>query len=322
MMKRNLIFICFIGLLSCSNKSAKNNAAPGSLTLPGKGSAYVWTKLLDSAGWKKSYNFQMFSLRDTLWVFHPDGNWYSADGTRWRKSALPNAIGNLGFLDYVPFKGAIYGLGHFEGNIEHFTLKTAIYRSTDFKHWETLAAASNLPHRFFYHPFVFAGKIWISGGQDAQHTYADMWNSADGVHWVKVKDNLPYSKRIHSQVLQFNGRLYLLNNDVWSSADGLNWQQVTPYILKGQEIFGYAPVVFDGKIWLLGCNRNGRFSSQVLYSTDGKSWHTQAAPWSPRGAMAAAVYRQKIYITGGKYGGTPDAPDFRYSNDVWAMSKQ
>jgi hypothetical protein len=32
----------------------------------------VWTKLLDSAAWKKNYNFQMFSQRDTIWTFHPE----------------------------------------------------------------------------------------------------------------------------------------------------------------------------------------------------------------------------------------------------------
>ncbi|MGL6294893.1 MAG: hypothetical protein ACRC3K_00675, partial [Plesiomonas sp.] len=38
---------------------------------------YVWTKLLDGADWKKSYNFHMFEINDTLWTFHHDGSWYS-----------------------------------------------------------------------------------------------------------------------------------------------------------------------------------------------------------------------------------------------------
>jgi hypothetical protein len=29
----------------------------------------------------------------------------------------------------------------------------------------------------------------------------------------------------------------------------------------------------------------------------------------------------KIYMTGGKYGGTLGMPDFHYSNDVWMLSK-
>jgi hypothetical protein len=116
--------------------------------------------------------------------------------------------------------------------------------------------------------------------------------------------------------------LYLLNNDVWSSTDGLNWEKVTDEIVKGEQLFGYSAQVFDNKIWLLGCNRNGQFSSQVLYSSDGKNWLSHTAPWLPRGGIAATVHRGKIYMTGGKYGGTPNHPDFRYDNDVWVLEKK
>ncbi len=283
---------------------------------------YTWTKLLDSAAWKKSYNFQLFSIRDTLWTFHFDGNWYSTDGKNWTLSVLPNAIGNLAFLDYVQFKDAIYGIGYFNGNIENATLKNEIYKTTDYRHWETISTKSNLPRRFFYHPFVFNGKIWLIGGEDNNTQYSDIWNSADAVKWVKQKDDLPFGKRSRSQIVQLNNKLFLLDNDVWSSTDGLTWQKETDEIVKGQNIFGYEAIVFDGKIWLLGCNRNGRFSSKVFTSTDGRTWNEQDAPWSPRGGIAATVYKGKIYMTGGKYGGTPDDPVFIYSNDVWMLEKE
>ncbi len=284
---------------------------------------YKWTNVLEEGPWKKSYNFQLFSHRDTLWVFHPDGNWFSADGRNWRKSTLPNAIDNLTFLDYVPFNQAIFGLGHFTGNSEQYTLRSEIYRTQDLKRWATVAKQSNLPERFFYHPFVFQNKLWFIGGENSQTQFADIWNSTDGVHWQQVKDKLPFGKRSNSQVVTLRNRLYLLNNDVWSSNDGLNWQRETPEIVKGIQIFGYAAVVFDDQIWLLGCNRNGQFSSQVLVSSDGRNWRSQQAPWSPRGGIAACVHRGKIYMTGGKYGGQdPNHPDFVYSNDVWVLERR
>jgi hypothetical protein len=175
---------------------------------------------------------------------------------------------------------------------------------------------------FFYHPFVFNDKIWIIGGEDKNTQYSDVWNSVDGSTWKKLKDNLPFGKRSRSQFVELNKQLFLLDNDVWSSRDGLNWQRETSEILKGGNIFGYAAVVFDNKIWLLGCNRNGKFSSQVLVSSDGKTWHTEQAPWTPRGGIAATVHAGKIYMTGGKYGGTPDKPEFIYSNDVWTLEKR
>ncbi|MEO5583285.1 MAG: hypothetical protein ABIR66_11370, partial [Saprospiraceae bacterium] len=241
---------------------------------------------------------------------------------QWTKSRLENAIYNLAFLDYIPFKNAMYGLGHFEGNIERFTLKGEIYRTTDFQHWDTLSKSSNLPNRFFYHPFIFDDKLWIIGGEDKNTQYDDIWNSTDGVQWTKQLDHAPFGKRSHSQIVFLNKKLYLLNHDVWSSMDGLHWQKESDEILKGEQVFGYAALVYDHKIWLLGCNRNGQFSSQVFVSSDGKSWSGQTAPWSPRGGIAAAVFKNRIYMTGGKYGGMPNEPDFRYSNDVWKMEKR
>ncbi|MBD2701170.1 hypothetical protein IC229_11025 [Spirosoma sp. BT702] len=284
---------------------------------------YTWKKTLEEGPWKKNYNFQMFSHRDTLWVFHPDGNWFSADGKDWQKSSLPNALNNLAFLDYVQFNQSILGLGHFEGNIERYVFRSEIYQTYDLKRWSTMALQSNLPKRFFYHPFVFQNKIWIIGGENSQTQFADIWNSGDGVYWQKAKDNLPFGKRSNSRIVTLRNKLYLLNNDVWSSTDGLNWKLETREIVKGKQIFGYEPVVLDNQIWLLGCNRNGQFSSQVLVSSDGRNWREHLAPWSPRGGIAACVHRGKIYMTGGKYGGQDIShPEFVYSNDLWTLEKQ
>lgn len=320
-MKPLLILLLFSGFLSCADNGNNQSNTPQKNAAAKDDSVYKWVKLLDSAGWKKNYNFQMFTVRDTLWVFHPDGCWFSTDGSKWTKSTLTNVINNQAFLDYVVFNNAVYGLGHLEGNIEKNNFSSTIYRSVDFRHWDILAPASNLPNRYFYHPFVFDNKIWIIGGEDKNTQYADIWNSADGINWIKQKDNLPFGKRSNSQVIQFQGKLFLLNNDVWSSADGLNWKEETKEIIKGETVFGYAALVYDDKIWLIGCNRNEQFTSQVFASNDGKNWQGYSAPWLPRGGPAAAVYKDKIFITGGKYGGTPAHTEFRYDNDVWTMEK-
>ncbi len=310
------ILLLILGL-ACSGRMSP---AGSGASAPKPETAYAWSQLLDSAPWSKSYNFQLFSHRDTLWAFHSEGAWFSEDGTEWTKSTLPNAIRNYAFLDYVQFNQSILGLGHFEGNIEKYNFQPAVYRTTDLKQWQTLTENSNLPHRFFYHPFVFDNKIWIIGGEDSQTQYADIWNSPDGVHWTRRKDNLPFGKRSGSQFVFLNGKIFMLNNDVWSSTDGLNWVLETPEIVAGEGIFGYAALVYDGQIWLLGCNRNGQFTSQVLVSPDGKNWTGKDAPWSPRGGIAACVHRGKIYMTGGKYGGTPEHTEFVYSNDLWTCT--
>lgn len=305
-----------MGLTACSGQPMNSNQKQNPESL------YHWTRVVESANWKKSYNFQMLTVRDTLWTFHPDGNWYSVNGKDWTKSSLPNVIHNLAFLDYVVFNNSVFGLGHFEGNIERFTFKSEIYQTSDFKQWVTLSKSSNLPPRFFYHPFVFDNKLWIIGGEDNTTQYADIWNSPDGVVWTRQKENLNFGKRSNSQVVFFKNKLFLLNNDVWSSSDALNWKLETNEIVSGENIFGYAAVVFDNRIWLLGCNRNGQFSSQVLVSENGKDWSGMKAPWSPRGGIAATVYKDKIVMTGGKYGGTPTHTEFIYSNDVWTLERK
>jgi hypothetical protein len=317
-----LFIILIFTSLSCTGQFAKEKEVEKDRPVNKIDSPYQWTRVLDSAPWKKNYNFQMLAIRDTIWTFHPDGNWFSTDGERWTKSSLPNSIYNLAFLDYIFFNGAVYGLGYFKGNIEQFTFKPEIYSSTDLKQWVTLSKESNLPNRFFYHPFVFENKIWIIGGEDKNTKYADIWNSRDGINWIKQKDHAAFGKRSGSQVVSLNGKLFLLDNDVWSSPDGIIWQKETDEIVKGVEIFGYSAIVFDHKIWLLGTNRNGQFTSQVLVSEDGRTWVSQDAPWSPRGGIASTVFQGKIYMTGGKYGGMPNQPEFRYSNDLWTLRKK
>lgn len=316
------IIAFLVGLLcsGCVNPSAKypnGQAEPASLPPPD--TTYTWTQLLESAPWQKSYNFQLFSMRDTLWTFHPDGTWWSANGINWEKSPLPNAIGNLAFLDYVYFKNDVLGLGNLEGNIEQNKFSPEIYLARDGKSWDTLSKKSTLPARFFYHPFVFDHKIWIIGGEDKEGQYSDIWNSKDGINWIKIKENLPFGNRSGSQVVYLNDSLYLLNNDVWRSKDWVSWEKISDEIVKGEKIFGYGAVVLDQHIWLIGCNRNGQFTSQVLYSSDGVVWKSQQAPWLPRGGVAVVTHKNNIYMTGGKYGGTPNHPEFRYDNDVWVM---
>jgi hypothetical protein len=176
-----------------------------------------------------------------------------------------------------------------------------------------------LPQRFFYHPFVFRNRIWFVGGADANREYADVWSSSDGLNWSQRKNQLPFGPRSRSQVVHIGDWLYLLNHDVWRSRDALNWELVSPSIVPGQRIFGYTAIAFRDQIWLLGCNRNGEFSSQVLVSKDGRQWQSHLAPWKPRGGVAAAVHQGRLYITGGKYGGTPNHPEFRYDNDLWVL---
>lgn len=317
---RTVRFLSFIVLFLLGGSSPESSLPEQNSSAK---SSYVWTQLTSNAEFSKSYNYQMFADEDRIRVFHPSGVWESADGKSWRQTQLTNIVKNQAFLDYVEFKGAVYALGTFEGNIERFTQTSQIARTMDFKSWEILVAESNLPKRFFYHPFVFQDKIWIIGGGDPAGIYADAWVSSDAVRWTKVADNLPFGKEGGKRFVVFKNKLYMLRHDVWVSSDGLQWTMLTPNIAE-DDIFGYSVEVFDGKMWLIGCSRSGRFRSEVLSSSDGITWTEERAPWSPRGAVATCIFRNQLIMTGGKYGGPGIAgqTEFVYSNDVWAMRKR
>lgn len=304
-----LAAIHLIWLGSCLD--TQNNSSSGSL-----GS---WTKIMEVTPWPASYNFQMLTFRDTLWVFHGDGNWFSADGISWEKSTLPNAIGNLAFLDYVVFKDTLFGLGHFDGNSENHILRRTIYFSTDAARWDSLPQA-DLPARYFYHPFVFKDKLWIIGGEDESNVYADIAVSQDGLHWQIMKDNLPFGPTTENQFVVMRDSIWMLGKDVWVSADGYEWIQRSPVMIAEEPVFGYAAVGAKEQLWLIGCNRESSFDHKVMYSVNGKHWETMDAPWSPRGGVAAVLFKNAIFMTGGKYGGTPSNPEFIYSRDLWKFS--
>ncbi|MGE5521949.1 MAG: hypothetical protein ACM3VS_18645 [Candidatus Dadabacteria bacterium] len=78
-------------------------------------------------------------------------------------------------------------------------MQNCIYKTTDLQQWDPIAKSSNLPKRFFYHPFVFDNKIWIIGGEDKNRQYSDIWNSVDGINWKKQKEHLPLANEVEAK---------------------------------------------------------------------------------------------------------------------------
>lgn len=293
---------------------------------------YTWSKVTDNAAFPGAYNFPVFTMRGQMWAFHHEGNWHSTDGGKWTKSELPIAGLNSGYQKYVQFKDAVYALGTMEGNYTDMRLSSRIARTSDFKRWEIMAETSALPSRIFYGAVVFDNKIWLMGGFDGQRYYNDVWNSADGVNWQRIVAQAPWSPRNVGMAVVFKNRIWIIGGglidgtptdnragtEIWSSADGINWTLATD---KMARLWGASPVVYDGKLWLVGANRDGSFSRAVLVTDDGVSWREETALWSPRGAVATWVFDNKLYMTGGKYSVTENGQlKFIYSNDVWYMA--
>jgi len=201
---------------------------------------------------------------------------------------------------------------------------------------------------------VFAGRMWVIGGDDnSGHYQTDIWNSADGVHWTQVAASVPWAEpkasqpgRVLHYALAFDDQLWVMGgqalpagldprpdpypqtpiyySDVWSSSDGVNWVQrgVLPHALG--MICG--AVVFHGQMWVIGGGTygdagqgvDGEVFSEVWSSTDGETWIAHSAPpWPPRRYHSIVVFDDRIWVLAG-VGLDGEGHNM---NDVWYSSE-
>lgn len=181
--------------------------------------------------------------------------------------------------------------------------------------------------------------MWVIGGTNNVNSFAsDVWYSGDGGSWKRATANAPFGGRYGSQVLSYNGKIWLIAgnsnctfmNDVWNSSDGVSWSLVTPAAaFSPREDFG--AVVFDDgsgpKMWVIG-GWPGPNKNDVWNSSDGITWNqvTANSGIPPRWGFDLVVYNNALWALGGAYGGlpttltcSPNAPVSAYS-DIWTSN--
>jgi hypothetical protein len=193
---------------------------------------------------------------------------------------------------------------------------------------------------------VYKNKIWLMGGVDANGhvitlgtetttgnvdyggaTYLnDVWSSEDGINWNLVTKNAPWGERRSIEVIEFNGKVWLMGgwgpkvgykSDIWSSEDGINWKrEIASAEWPARE--GHQLVVFQNKMWLIGGVKYGvhhilpwffggitfgenKLFNDVWYSEDGINWKeaTKNAGWAPRWDDAVCVFNNKLWMMTG-----------------------
>ncbi|MDD2716054.1 MAG: DUF5050 domain-containing protein [Candidatus Wallbacteria bacterium] len=192
-----------------------------------------WLQNADAA-WSKRYGHSSLVFDNRMWVLGGSDNtgnkkndvWYSANGTSWIQatSAAPWSIRNT--FQCLVFGGRMWAIGG-SGS----TLENDVWSSSDGVQWTQTAAPWSA--RTGHTCLVFSNKLWIMGGCDnfPSIPYSinnDIWNSADGINWVKAVENATWDSRWVQSGVVFQNRMWVTGgdngpnlqtplNDVWHS---------------------------------------------------------------------------------------------------------
>jgi hypothetical protein len=323
--RRSTLALMVTGTLLACQKAASGAS-------PEDASPYRWRQLTRAAAFPKSYNYPVHLAPDGRFVaLHPQGTWSSRDGAEWQSEALPFSGSNSAYLATVQHQGGAMALGRLRGNYLDFAIEPVVAMSADYRSWNVVSA-QNLPPVIFYASASFAGHVWIIGGFDGQALSNAVWRSQNGRRWERMPDP-PWSPRAQAVAAVMGERLLLIgggaidgmpgsdrsNSEVWASSDGRAWERVAERVGEPDPV-GFTPQMFDGRLWLVGANRSGGFTSSMISTRDARSWERVEAPWSPRGGVGTWSDGRRMYLTGGKFSREIDGEwQFEYSNDVWAM---
>ena len=201
--------------------------------------------------------------------------------------------------------------------------------------WQVVVASASWERRSEYQAFVYSNNLYVLGGRghsSIQPWFSNVWssyNGNNGLNWVRVLANAPWSGRLDHQVLVNSSTILLLGglalnspligrriNDVWKSVDGgSTWTEVTGDAGWSAR-YGHQAIRANNKIWVLGGNALSGLSSgatnDVWRSSDeGQNWlsMTVSASWTARENHQSFFAQNKLWVIGGSL-----------NNDVWYSS--
>jgi hypothetical protein len=187
-----------------------------------------------------------------------------------------------------------------------------VWNSQDGEHWNRVTESAPFKPRANPACFVFHGRLWILGGQNAKGDLGDVWSSPDGEHWTLENASAGFSPRMAAGCAEFAGQLWLVGGgdydkaagDLWSSPDGKTWK-----LEDANPPFGRACgphcFVLGGKLWALLEPSEYTGVMHLWESADGRNWEESDFDhdFSSRWKCACTVFNNRVWITGGRYFG-------------------
>lgn len=307
---------------------------------------YTWVPVTLEAGFPARDGAGALVYQDRMWLlggWNPRDKvhfpkicssdvWSSVDGRVWRMERPQAPWEGRHTAGYVVHRDRMWVVGG-DANQGHY--QNDVWSSQDGRHWDLVCDDVPWGNRVLHHTVAHAGKIWVIGGQTLpqfaggpERFYNDVWNSVDGINWIRVIEHAPWSPRgMIGGSAVFQGQIWILgggtydtplnptrkfSNDVWSSADGVHWECHTEH--APWEARQYHEVaVFHERLWIVaGYHQDGN-RNDVHCSPDGISWHeVPGTPWAPRHASSVFVYQDALWVVAGN----------NMFPDVWKLTRQ
>lgn len=328
---------------------------------------YIWVKVTDDAAFPGRDGAGALVYKDQMWLIggwnprdkktnpiHSNCNneiWNSSDGKTWNL-VKPNThlddsfdpasdwearhtAGYVVFQDKMWIVGGDPLLGHYQFDI---------WNSEDGRSWHWVNKGKPVPWgpRVLHYTVAFKGKIWVMGGQTLPQFakaeecfYADVWNTTDGIHWIKVEPKGPFwsprgmiggSVVLKDRIWMLGGGVYQTPSmtnyqslgEVWSTADGAQWEchtKSSSWLPRGY----HDTAAFDGRLWILEGGAQAspetrpKNSNDVWHSSDGVEWHeVPDTPWAARHAASVFVFQNALWMIAGNHMG----------RDVWKLVRK
>ena len=238
-----------------------------------------WRLVTPKAPWRHSDLAMSLVFDDRMWLLggwyngrmpgHEAGHevWSSADGKDWKQATAAAPWSARLAAAAVVFKDKMWILGGTENYYfgDQTSLKNDVWSSADGQHWTLACEHAPWSPRAYHQAVVLNDRIYVFGGGNYVPTYeahADVWSSADGVHWEQVTDRAPWHPRLWFSAVVYREQMWVIGG--WSNNPSTNW----------------------GDVW---------------YSTDGKDWRQleTKTTWKERHEHSALVWQDKLWVVGG-----------------------
>jgi hypothetical protein len=238
----------------------------------------AWTLVEAAAPWKHS-DLPMTVVHDgRMWLMggwfngrlpgHSASSevWSSTDGKSWRQATAAAGWSPRLAAGLVAFKGRMWLLGGTENYYfgDARSLKHDVWSSADGVEWRCETPAAGWAPRAYHQAVVLGDYIYMLGGGNYVPEYearADVWRSADGVHWEEVTAAAAWHPRLWFSSVAHRDRIWVLGgwsnhparnwNDVWYSRDGRDWRRLESRVVW-KERHEHSALVFDDRIVVAG----------------------------------------------------------------------